>query len=1248
VLLAEEDESREKNLYAYIVTNHRLAVAQLREYLSRTLPDYMIPSYFRQLEQIPLTGNGKVDRKALPGLGAEVAEVNYRPPRDHLEEKLAAIWSDVLKIPKNKIGIDHNFFHLGGHSLKATTLVSKIHKELEVNVPLVRVFETRSIRKLSGYIRGAAPDKFTPIEPVEKKEYYPLSSAQQRLYMLQQLQLESIGYNMPFCYVLEKEPETGELKEIFRKLIHRHESLRTSFEIVANVPVQRIHTEVPFDIERLDSTAGSLPGAADPREGVDSIIEDFIRPFDLSQAPLLRVGLTVLPGESLANRCLLLVDIHHISADGKSHLILLNDYQSFGRGNQLPGLRLQYKDYARWQNRQNEKETIKKQEAFWLNEFSGEIPVLDLPGDYTRPLIQSFEGNHVDFRVGKEMAAVFKKLLLQEGATLFMGVLAVFNIFLFKVSNQEDIVIGSPVAARRHADLEQVIGMFVNTLALRNFPTAAKTFMEFLREIKTRSLQALENQEFPFEDLVDRLNVKRDVGRNPLFDVMLTFGNIDGPGIAEGMNRTGTASGLKTYELDAHIVKFDMMLFAAESGEELLFPLAYCSKLFKPGTADRFKRVFNTIFTAIIADPGQRISGIEIIAEDERKLILHDFNRTTARYPRHKTVDELFVEQVYKNPAKIAVSCENHSITYNELDNRSGTLAALLRSKGVHHEAVVGVMMENTAERITGLIAVLKAGGAYLPIDRQYPGKRKKYMMKDGNVGILLSDDKVPVSSEIQIINPGDSMIYANKKENPRGKDHRFNSLAYIIYTSGSTGIPKGVMVQHRCVVRLVKNTNFITFDNNERILQTGALEFDASTFEIWGSLLNGLVLHLAAKEKILDANVFKDIIARCKISTIWLTSSLFNQFVEVGIDIFSGLKNLLVGGEALSPLHINRIKTKFPGLKVINGYGPTENTTFSTTYTINKKYNQRIPIGKPINNSSAFILSGYDNFQPIGVSGELCVGGDGVARGYLNDVSLTARRFTMSPDVAGERIYRTGDQARWKPDGNIDFLGRFDFQVKIRGFRVEPEEIENQLLTHEKIKEAAVLVRETDGKHLYAYIVPLVSQPDSAGEFDISELKAHLSKQLPAYMIPDYFILLEKMPLTKNGKLDRKILSEMGTKLAANVEYVAPKTNLQKIIAESWKQVLTLPKVGMNDNFFDIGGNSFNIITLSFHLKKLLRKEISIAKIFQYPTIALFAEYLDTEKDDNMENISKKEDHSQVQLENVKNRIKQKRKRRR
>jgi len=1252
-----QDGENDKLLFAYVVPaagripeNTPAVVSELKKYLSQSLPAYMIPSFVIPIEKIPLTTNGKVDRKTLLKTGIATRS-DHMTPRNEIERKLVKIWSEVLEWGTS-IGIDDNFFELGGHSLKAIILLSKVHKELHVKIPLAQVFITPDIRGMAGYIKKSAKNRYAPIEPAEKKEYYPLSSAQKRLYMLQYLELESIGYNIPNFYLLAQEPGIRKLEDTFRKLIDRHESLRTSFEVVEEKPVQSIHRQVPFEVEYYDLPANSQvkitkpqsPGQGQTRALVDSIINQFLRSFDLTQAPLLRVGLI----KENQGKTILMVDMHHIISDRISHTILVNDYISLYLGKDLPGFPLQYKDYSQWRNLQKEKEIVKQQEDFWLREFAGEIPVLDLPGDYTRPAVQGFEGGTIVSQVGKDAAALFKKLLQQEGVTMFMGLLAVFNVFLFKISSQEDIVTGTPVAGRRHADLEQVIGMFVNTLALRNFPSGEKNFKEFLKEVKKRTLDAFENQEFPFEDLVDKLQVKRDVSRNPLFDVMFTYEKIDANMDRNEITGTAFKSRLKSYDFDIRVSKFDMILFALELNEKLCFSIDYCTKLFKKETIERFIRLFNNIFASLLADPGQKIAAIDMIGKEEKDLILHDFNRTAARYPRHKTVDELFVEQVYKNPAKIAVSCENHSITYNELDNRSGTLAALLRSKGVHHEAVVGVMMENTAERITGLIAVLKAGGAYLPIDLQYPGKRKKYMMKDGNVGILLSDDKVPVSSEIQIINPGDPMIYANKKENPRGKDHRFNSLAYIIYTSGSTGIPKGVMVQHRCVVRLVKNTNFITFDNNERILQTGALEFDASTFEIWGSLLNGLVLHLAEKEKILDANVFKDIIARCKISTIWLTSSLFNQFVEVGIDIFSGLKNLLVGGEALSPLHINRIKSKFPGLKVINGYGPTENTTFSTTYTINKKYNQRIPIGKPINNSSAFILSGYDNFQPIGVSGELCVGGDGVARGYLNDVSLTARRFTMIPDVAGERIYRTGDQARWKPDGNIDFLGRFDFQVKIRGFRVELEEIENQLLTHEKIKEAAVLVRETDGKHLYAYIVPLVSQPDSAGEFDISELKAHLSKQLPAYMIPDYFILLEKMPLTKNGKLDRKILSEMGTKLAANVEYVAPKTNLEEIIAESWKQVLTLPKVGMNDNFFDIGGNSFNIITLSFNLKKLLRKNISLAKIFQYPTIALFAKYLDTENDNNMENISQKEDHSQIQLRDVKNRIKQKRKRRR
>jgi amino acid adenylation domain-containing protein len=1256
IVIARQDKQGDKYLAAYIVTHQAVQdeeplIPELKEYLSRELPDYMIPPHFVKLGKIPLNINGKVDKNALPKPERTNKSV-YTPPRNLLEETLVNLWSHVIGIERAAIGIDTNFFELGGHSLKATILISKIHKELDVKVPLVELFKTPFIRGLAEYIKEAQPERYVAIKRIEKKSFYALSSPQERLFILQQLEPDSTWYNMPAIMELEGKVNRMKLKHTFEKLIDRHESFRTSFEIIDDIPVQKVHPQVQFEMEGDElATEDTEKNSFDPK----SYIKNFIRPFILSQAPLLRVGLMKTGGAQY----LFMVDMHHIITDGISLALFLKDFLELYEGKDLPHLSLHYKDYAQWQNNQKENETMKKQQDYWLQQFKEEIPLLDLPCDYPRPVVQHFVGNHINFELSPTDTDKLDKLALAGQATLFMVLLSVFNILLAKLCRQEDIVVGTPIAGRQHPDLQNIIGMFVNTLPLRNFPHRQRSFTGFLRMVKERTLAAYENQDYPFEDLVDQVVKDRDPGRNPLFDVMFALNNV----ALEGGNLPKAeipGLKLKPYNQENLTSKFDMSLFAYERDNQLFFMVEYCTSLFTLKTITRFIDYFKTIISSILRSPEQELGEIEIISEKEKNQVLEQFNNTKSEYPRYSTIHRLFSEQAAQIPDTIALVYKDAHLSYCQLNQNAAHLAGMLKEKGVTRNDIVGIMADHSLEMIIGVLGVLAAGGAYLPVNPTYPQKRKKYMLTDSHVNILLSNqaDAADDWCGAEVIDLDNPETYS-RSEYFQGVS-RFDDIAYIIYTSGSTGNPKGVIVEHRSVVRLIKNTNYIKFHKRDRLMQTGALEFDASTFEIWGTLLNGSQLYLVDKDIIINADQLKQVICNYDIRIMWMTSPLFNRMLQIDIEIFAGLKTLLVGGDVLSPTHINQARRRFPGLKVINGYGPTENTTFSTTYLIHKEHQRNIPIGKPISNSTAYIIDQSNKILSIGIPGELILGGDGMARGYLNNPELTAEKFDHNlwdlwdyqdkkinyMSLEGTRglaplskkegtrgsyaamqfprhrspqypitpsshhpFYRTGDLARWLPDGNIEFLGRIDQQIKLRGFRIELGEIESQLINQPHIKEAVVIPIENNSgdKQLSAYVVCEQQQPPR-----ITQLKEFLAKILPDYMIPSYFVILDRIPLTPNGKIDRKALPT--PEIQSDKGYIAPRNEVEKKLVEIWSGILGHP-VGINDNFFKMGGHSLKATILMSKIYRELNVNVPVITIFKKPTIRQLAQYIKSAK---------------------------------
>ncbi|WP_066496038.1 non-ribosomal peptide synthetase [Abyssisolibacter fermentans] len=1192
VVIIKEDSIGDKQLYSYIVSDEDITSQEVKEYLKEYLPKYMIPLYIIKIDEMPVTTNGKIDYKTLEKLdNSSIIKTAYQAPSTKTEEILVQIWKEVLSIDE-KIGVKDNFFELGGHSLRTMNLCLKINNIFNIEVKLTDIYNFENIAEMAQYIDSRIERK-NNILYEEKSNYtknsskgykcYPLSSAQKRMYALN----EDTNYNMPMAIKIEGAIKKTNIEQILNKLIDRHESLRTSFEIIDGEVMQVINEKSNFTLNYIEKDENEI----------DEAINEFVQKFDLREAPLFR-GTLIKVAEDIH---VLVLDLHHIISDGVSSEILVREFFEFYNGQELPKLNIQYKDYVLYQEKLIKSGKIEEQKKYWLDVFSKEIPTLTM-GDYQRPLVKSFEGDSVDYCLDIKLATKLRRICKETGSTMYMLLLSAFNVLLSRYSMQEDIVVGSPIAGRTHEDLNNIVGMFVNTLAMRNHPQGHKTFREFLNEVKINALNAYENQDYQFEELVESLNIERDISRNPLFDVMFVMQNME---MAEVELENLT---IKPYEVENNIAKFDMTLTTIEEKSDIYLNIAYCTEIFKKETINRLLKHYENILIEISQNLDVKLTDIEILTEQEKNMLLYDFNNTKVDYPKDKTIHELFEEQAKKTPEKIAVVYKNEKLTYRELNEKANSLARKLRDKGVKADTIVAIMVEKSLEMIIGVLGILKAGGAYMPIDPNYPDDRIKIMLEDSRTNILLLQSKFRdiVKFEREIIELDDSNIYIADSEN-LNNINQSNDLAYIIYTSGTTGKPKGVMIENKSVIRLVRNLNYVEFTENDRIMQTGSIVFDAITFEMWGSLLNGLSLYLIDKEELLDANKLENEIIKNKITIAFLTTSLFNQLANTRPDIFKELKYLLVGGDVLDPKYTNLVIDKCKNIKIINGYGPTENTTFSTYFEI-KDYEDNIPIGKPLNNSTAYIMS-KNNLQPVGIAGELCVGGEGLARGYLNRSKLTAEKFIDNPFVQGERIYKTGDLAKWLPDGNIEFLGRIDHQVKIRGYRIELGEIENQLRKHPSVKETVVAVRKdkTGDSYLCGYVV-------MDEEINVQEIVNFLNKYLPEYMIPKHFVQIEKMPLTPNGKVDVKALLKLKESVEFEVIYEAPSNATEETLVQIWKEVLNIDRnIGVNDNFFSLGGHSLKATTMVAQIFKKLKVEMPLVEIFTRPTIREIAEFIRT-----------------------------------
>nr|WP_309245933.1 non-ribosomal peptide synthase/polyketide synthase [Bacillus glycinifermentans] len=1181
VTVREDGESR-PYICAYITAKRDIAIGELREWLRSKLPEYMIPAYFVKLDKLPLTKNGKVDRKALPEPDKTAAsETEYEAPRNETEEKLAAMWREILGV--KKIGINDRFFEMGGHSLKAAAMTAKIQKELKTEVPLKQIFKTPTIKGLGEFIQSTKKSVYSSIKKVKEKEYYQLSSAQKRLYILNQIEESGLSYNIPFTMKVKGSFDIRRFEDVLKKLTERHEVFRTSFLMENGEPVQKIEKHIDFRIKY--SELGS--------DSISDKIKAFVRPFDLEKAPLFRAE--VLKVDEKEH--IIMFDMHHIISDGSSMGVLTKEICDLYEGKELAPLNIQYKDYSEWQKAFYQKDEIKKQKQYWLNVFKDDIPVLDMPTDFPRPQIQSVEGDRIGFRIGAELTKKLNLIAKNNGTTMYMLLLAAYTVLLSKYTGQEDVVVGSPIQGRQHHDLKNVIGMFVNTLAMRTYPKGGKTFAEYLKDVKETALKAYENQDYQFDDLVEQLDLNRDMSRNPLFDTMFVLQNLD--------HADADIKGLtfETYESDIHISKFDFTLSAIEKDSGIEFDLEYCTKLFKKETIERMSKHFVRVLREISNHTDIRLNQIEILSEDERNKLLYHFNDTKTDFPTDKTICELIEERAEQTPDHTALVFDDQKLTYRELDERSNQLARFLREKGVEPNTPVGIMVERSPEMIVGILGIMKAGAAYLPLDPAYPEDRIKYILEDSQTKVLLTQDAL--MKERALIKDASLMKIDIHDERIAGQDadrllhvHHGGDLAYIIYTSGSTGKPKGVLIEQKGLCNLVHAViELMHIKTDSRVVQFASLSFDASAFEIFSALAGGAALVLGRQEDLMPGQPLTSFLRHHEITHATLPPTVLNSLDEPRLD---NLKVIVSAGSACS----EELAKRWSGNRVfINAYGPTETTVCATAGVY--KGDGRPHIGRPIANTNVYVLD--QNQQPVaaGVAGELCVGGSGLARGYINKPELTAEKFIPNPFVPAEKVYRTGDLARWLPDGNLEFLGRIDHQVKIRGYRIELGEIENQLLKHDDIDEAVVISRtdKDNTDYLCAYFV-------SKKEMTATEVSEWLEKELPHYMIPAYFVKLDKLPLTSNDKVDRKALPEPDMRIGTGAEYEAPRNETEAKLVEIWREVLGAQDIGINHHFFASGGDSIKALQIVSKLSRLNLK-LEIKDLFANPKIKDVSKYV-------------------------------------
>ncbi|WP_338861601.1 non-ribosomal peptide synthase/polyketide synthase [Mycetohabitans rhizoxinica] len=1199
-------EGSDKRLVAYVQAEADEPLAStLRAQVAASLPEYMVPSAFVRLDALPLTPNGKLDRRALPAPSADAfAHQAYEAPQGELETTLAQIWSELLGV--EPVGRHDNFFALGGHSLLAVRLMNRV-AALGIALPLATLFAAPTLAGLAAVLEAqcASDSAALPaITPVSRDGALPLSFAQQRLWFFAQLDSASDTYHMPMALRLRGTLNPIAWQQALDALWARHEALRSVFVSVDGQPqVQLLPAEAGMPM-----TWHDLRGVSDAAAQLVQLSAEAAQaPFDLACGPLMRAcGIQVADDEYV----MLLVQ-HHIVSDGWSVGVLVRELNTLYRAacdaqtDPLPALTIQYPDYAAWQRQWLSGERLKAQSEYWRTQLADAPVLLTLPTDRPRPAQQSFAGAHVPIRIDAQTTRELKRWSQAQGATLFMTVLAAWSAVLARLSGQEDLVIGTASANRHHPQIEPLIGFFVNTLALRMDVSGEPSATQLLERVRCTALEAQAHQDLPFEQVVEIVQPPRRLDHTPLFQVMFVWqSNERGTWALPGLEVTSAGR-------DHEVAKFDLNLHMHEAGGEMVGVLHYATALFDCATIERHVGYLQTMLQAMAADASHPVTRVELLSPAERTLLLQTWNATQRDYPAHQCIHQLFEAQAERMPEAIALVYEDQALSYTELNARANRLAHQLIELGVVPNARVAICVQRSPAMVVGLLAILKAGGAYVPLDPSYPGERLAHILMDAAPDIVLADAAGQVAlggaalTDRTVLDP--NRLPAQAETNPVVPDLTSRHLAYVIYTSGSTGVPKGVMVHHQGVVRLVRNTDYIKVEPGAVFALASNLAFDATTFEIWAPLLNGARIEVIERETLLSPAMLSRKLKQSGVTVLFLTTALFNQMVKEKVEAFSDLHYLLFGGENADPRCVFRVLQQAKPRHLLHVYGPTETVTYASWYEVcNVKQDTSIPIGRPIANTRIYLLDRYGQPVPLGAVGELYIGGAGVARGYLNRPELTAERFVHDPFASepDARMYKTGDLARYLPDGNLEFLGRNDHQVKIRGFRIELGEIEACLAQHTQVRDAVILATgEGQDKRLVAYVV---ADPDDALA---GTLRTHVAAALPEYMVPSAFVRLDALPLTPNGKLDRRALLAPSADAFAHQAYEAPQGELETTLAQIWSELLGVEQVSRHDNFFALGGHSLLAVQMISRSRTALGISIPMPVLFEAPTLAALAQ---------------------------------------
>ena len=1251
VIIAREDTPGNKRLVAYIVPEKEATPTpnEMRQCLKEKLPEYMIPSAFVILESLPLTPNGKIDRRALPA-----PEQNYERtdkfilPRNPIEEILVTIWTEVLKV--QQISINDNFFELGGHSLLATQLISRIRTNLSIEIPLRSLFAAPTIEELGQQIQQLQQEDLTlsapPILPRGEQSELLLSYAQTRLWFLDQLEPNSPFYNIPVALRLQGHLNQVALTQSLAEIIQRHEALRTNFVTVNGQPTQVINTLTNWTVSVINLQ--HLSPEEQKNAAKKLVKEQALQPFDLANEALVRATLIVLNN----NEYWLSLCLHHVISDGWSMGVFIEEltalYNAVNQGQVSPlkPLPIQYTDFAIWQRKWFRGEVLENQLNYWKKQLAEAPTFLPLPTDKPRPARQSFTGAHQEFQLSLELTQKLTELSQQQGVTMFMTLLAAYGTLLYRYTGQSDILIGTPIANRNRREIESLIGFFVNTLVMRTDCSENPSFQELLMRVREMSLGAYAHQDLPFEMLVEALQPERNLSHTPLFQVMFALENTP---LSE-VKMSGLT--IDSLPLEWGIAKFDLTLSMQNTETGLMGVWEYNTDLFNSETVERMNGHFLTLLEGIIANPNERVSQLPLLTKVEQQQLLIDGHNTQVDYPADKCIHQLFEEQVERTPNDVAVVFEEQQLTYNELNRRANQLAHYLQSLGVKPDELVGICVERSLEMIVGLLGILKAGGAYVPLDPDYPQERLSFMLEDSQVKVLVTQAKLVESipehqAQLICLDTEWEKIAQNIPSNPES-GVKPDNLTYIIYTSGSTGKPKGVLVNHANVVRLFAATDsWYHFNSNDVWTLFHSYAFDFSVWEMWGALLYGGRLVVVPYLVTRSPEAFYQLLCQEKVTILNQTPTAFRQLIQVeeslkgsfpplsrGVrgdrssttDNDLSLRLVIFGGEALEINSLqpwfNRHGDQCPQL--VNMYGITE-TTVHVTYrplSMTDLDSTASVIGCPIPDLQVYLLDQYLQLVPVGVPGEMYVGGAGVTKGYLNRPELTTERFIPSPfekdevipptplnkggTQGGAKLYKTGDLARYLPKGELEYLGRIDNQVKIRGFRIELGEIEALLASHPQIWETVVIVRDdtTGDKRLVAYIVP-----QSEKTITINEIRQFLKAKLPSYMVPNAFVILDALPLTANGKIDRRALPPSESSSETSEKYVAPRNPIEDILVNVWSEILKVEKVGINDNFFELGGHSLLATKLVAQIRDRLKIELPLRQLFNTATLAELAQ---------------------------------------